>query len=943
MAIAPYLFTVGVVMKRIVQRLLLFLLGGIFAIGVMPAFPQALPTPRVDPLPSQEHIDQGRTFYQQGRWADAIATWQAVLEHPSFQSDPVRQAAVWTYLGMAYQKLGQWSAAADAIAASRTLLNQLPEAETPNRLHILAQTLNTQAQLDFAQGNPEAAFTTWRQTTQIYRDLGYSTGITGSLINQARALEVSGHYRRACQTLLEAANLDQPSCDFRDLASLEPVAQAFNQQPNPDLQVLGLRSLGNVLRLAGLLAQANHLLEQSVAISRELDAYPLGFSLLSLGLVEEDLYEQATFRYQQTELETDRQAALTLARQALERYAEAGKIAQETTGDRLLIVQANVKRLTLLVQLSANLRNQDASVVEPDEFRDLLRTQLQAVLNLPTQDLPPSRAAIYSQINLAQSFLTLWQASTFSDSPAPEVILQQLTHAHQQAVTLQDRQAQSYALGVLGLLYEQRAHRQPEPVDFLSQARQFTESALGLAQANQAWHIAYQWQWQLGRIHQALAEPQLAIAHYQSAVETLQAVRHDLLAIEAHVQFSFRDTVEPLYRELVALLIDSSEGAIPAQRNLQQALQEIDALRLTELENFLSCNLTQTFELSDAQTDAQTAILYPIILPDQLVVILRLPRSEALQFHRVTLPEAEVSQTLKHLRQQVENRYLSNAFFDLSRQVYDWLIQPFEDTLNEQSVQTLVFVSDGVLRNAPMAALYNGQHFLIEDYAIALSPGLQLPASQPLSQLQLSAIAFGLSEIRSDFPPHQGFASLINIEPELAEIQAQVPSRAVLNQAFTREALQDFVSTLSTPVVHLATHGQFSANPEETFLLAWDQRINIDDLSQILQNREAQNSAAIELLVLSACKTADGDSRATLGLAGVAIQAGARSTIASLWYIDDRSTAELMKHLYRELATPTADLTRAEALRRAQVALLHAPGYRAPIYWAPYVLVGNWL
>ena len=455
------------------------------------------------------------------------------------------------------------------------------------------------------------------------------------------------------------------------------------------------------------------------------------------------------------------------------------------------------------------------------------------------------------------------------------------------------------------------------------QAQQFTESALSLAESRQAGHIAYQWQWQLGRIHQALAEPEPAIAHYQAAVDSLQTVRHDLLTIESDVQFSFRDTVEPLYRELVALLVESPVGVVPTQVNLQQAIQEIDALQLTELENFLSCNLSQTFKLSDPQTDAKTAILYPIILPDQLVVILRLPQSTSLQFYRAAFPAAEVNQTLKQFRRAVENRYLSTAFFDLSQQVYDWLIRPFERVLDQHAVQTLVFVSDGALRNVPMAALHNGQRFLIEDYAIALSPGLQLPASQPLSQLQLGAIAFGLSEVRPNFPPHQGFAPLTHIESELAEIQTQVSSRTALNQAFTRDALQRLVSTLSLPIVHLATHGQFSANPENTFLLAWDQRISVDDLSQILQNRKAQNSAAIELLILSACKTADGDNRATLGLAGVAIQAGAGSTIASLWYIDDRSTAELMKHLYRELAAPATGVTRAEALRRAQVELLH--------------------
>lgn len=98
---------------------------------------------------------------------------------------------------------------------------------------------------------------------------------------------------------------------------------------------------------------------------------------------------------------------------------------------------------------------------------------------------------------------------------------------------------------------------------------------------------------------------------------------------------------------------------------------------------------------------------------------------------------------------------------------------------------------------------------------------------------------------------------------------------------------------------------------------------------------------SIELLVLSACQTAAGDERAGLGIAGVAFQAGARSTIASLWNLDDESTSVLMNEFYQELANKK--LTKAEALRHAQLALLQNPKYKRPMFWAPYILLGNWL
>lgn len=167
-------------------------------------------------------------------------------------------------------------------------------------------------------------------------------------------------------------------------------------------------------------------------------------------------------------------------------------------------------------------------------------------------------------------------------------------------------------------------------------------------------------------------------------------------------------------------------------------------------------------------------------------------------------------------------------------------------------------------------------------------------------------------------------------------------TQQLLDQAFTSQALEQQMSATGFNVVHLATHGQFSSQAKDTFILAADGPINVTQLDALLRRRNQFQAAAIELLVLSACQTAGGDDRATLGLAGVAVKAGARSTLASLWHIDDHSTALLMGEFYRELAS--AKVTKAEALRRAQVTLLKQyPNYSRPGYWAAYVLIGNWL
>jgi CHAT domain-containing protein len=138
----------------------------------------------------------------------------------------------------------------------------------------------------------------------------------------------------------------------------------------------------------------------------------------------------------------------------------------------------------------------------------------------------------------------------------------------------------------------------------------------------------------------------------------------------------------------------------------------------------------------------------------------------------------------------------------------------------------------------------------------------------------------------------------------------------------------------------MATHGEFSSQAENTFLLTWDEKININELNSLFRE-DLKQKYPVELLVLSACRTAVGDERAALGLAGVALKAGARSTVASLWYVSDEATQQLMVNFYQQLVNN--QVTKAEALRRAQNLVLKAPDFKDPYYWSAFILVGNWL
>jgi CHAT domain-containing protein len=870
---------------RKIKRLLsvLLLLAMFLGAGLLPptfAYITAQ-TPTTQSLPNAENlVEQGRKLYEAEQFAQAITIWQQAVAAFKASGDEPRQAMTLGNISLAYQQLEQWTQAQSAIASSLNLQGypvkqgrgaegQRGRGEIPiQNLEILAQVLDIQGRLQLAQSKAENALNTWREAADIYTQLGDRNSIIRNRINSAQALQALGLFRQAQKTLTETTQLLQ-------------------NQPNSALKVTGVRSLGNVLLAIGDLEQSRQVLEQSLAVASKLpDKQAIADVLLSLG---------NTARAQQ-----DSQAAIDFYQQAA-----------NATKSPITRINAQTNQLRLLLETK---RLADVKTLLPQ-----IQTQI--------GNLPPSRTAIYARINLAES-LTQFKQKSATDSPSWLDIAQILSTAVQQAQDLQDRRTQSYALGVLGNLYEQKGQ--------LTDAQNLTQQALFLAQTIDARDIAYRWEWQLGRLLKARGNIQEAIAAYDRAVKSLQSLRYDLVAINPDVQFDFRDRVEPVYRQLVELLLQP-QGNQTSQANLQKARETIESLQLAELDNFFreACldTVSQIDQVID-QKDQTAAAIYPIILPDRLEVILKLPQKPVLHY-TAAVAQTQVEKTLDALRQNlIEPDTLVEAKA-LSQQVYNWLIQPAVTDLAKSQVKTLVFVLDGALRNIPMAALYDGKQYLIEKYGIALTPGLQLINPQPLQEKTLEAIAAGLSQ------PRQGFSALPNVKLELAEIRAEIPSNVLLNNEFTSTALQNQINSLPFPVVHLATHGQFSSKAEETFIVAWDKRIYVNELDNLVRNREQNRPDAVELLVLSACETAAGDKRAALGIAGVAVRAGARSTVASLWSLNDESTAALMSEFYRELADRS--LTKAEALRRAQLSLLQNPKYQRPLFWAPYVLLGNWL
>jgi CHAT domain-containing protein len=862
--------------------------------GGPPPVVQESPTPFViEPQPT-DLLAQGEALYAASRFREAILVYSQAVSEYARRGARLQQAAALSNLALAQSQLGQGHEADQSISASLNLVQSSANAANATERQVFAQILEIQGQLQLRARQVEAALNSWQQAGQIYQQIKDLKGMVRSLINQAQAQQNLGFYRRALTTLNQAKAI-------------------VAAQPNSTAKAATLHSLGNALRLTGNLDASEQVLKQSLAIANQLQSPAIiSSTYLSLGNTYRDL--GTTLRERQ-DLTTDaaatplqcQQPLLSAQvqewyRQAQNAYLQAATNPGAPSQNR---IQAQLNQLDILVTTR--------------EWQPAVRVwgQIQPQL----VDLPPSQSATFARINAARTLACLKQTSpqatlTWSDIARP------LATAVTESRMSGDLRSQAYALGYLGSIY--RLTRQPGP------AKDLTQQALLIAQSLSAPDIAYRWQWQLGQLLEEEGNFTGAIAAYNDAVSSLHALRSDLSAINPEAQFSFRDQVEPIYRQLVKLLLVADAGQQPQQVKLSQARNVIESLQLAELENFFRAACLDTRPVQIDRVDKNAAVLYPVVVGNLLKTIVSLPEQPLTLATTQLEPTWEA--TLERFQQSLTQRN-DPRFLSFSQQVYNWVLRPVEPVLKTSGVKTLVFVLDSPLRNIPMATLHDGQQYLVEKYSLALTPGLQLLPSQPLERQQLRALLAGLTEAR------QGFPALRFVDQEFAQIRTELPSQELLNQSFTDNNLRSQVNAANFPIVHLATHGQFSSQAEDTFILTWDQRLDIDQLNALLRRRTG--GQPIELLVLSACETATSDRRAALGLAGIAVRAGARSTLASLWLVNDKAASSLIGRFYKELAD--IRVTKAEALRKAQLSLLRQEEYRHPYFWSSFVLIGNWL
>jgi CHAT domain-containing protein len=255
-----------------------------------------------------------------------------------------------------------------------------------------------------------------------------------------------------------------------------------------------------------------------------------------------------------------------------------------------------------------------------------------------------------------------------------------------------------------------------------------------------------------------------------------------------------------------------------------------------------------------------------------------------------------------------------------------------------------VFTLDTSFQSLPIGLLHDGNDYLFKYCSIAQTLGSRVRQPKLLLKDQLRALIGGLSEINPSLKTLnvlENIKALPKVKEEIEYVKQQTSSsKVLLNEKFTSQALGQQLSSFNFLIVHLTTHAQFSSEAKRTMFFTWDKAINALEFYSLLKFSARSNEDGIELLVLSACQTAKGNKRSALGIAGVAAQAGARSTVATLWKVDADSTALLMEQFYKNLKN---GVPKAEALRQAQLNLISDSRYSHPYFWAGFILVGGWL
>lgn len=871
-------------------------------------------------------VRQGVNIYQSGNFIAAIEIWNEALKDKNIH--PANKVIVWENLARAYQQVG----------------------------------------------NTEAAINRWEEVIGFYRRQGNKEKLGRSLTEIAQLYSSLGQPKKAIAILCP----DEKAENCGSGGALQIARDAGKK----GLEAAVFGSLGDAYRLTGEddFTKAINYLEKvkdnpvyKTSITNSLGNAYLSRAILNYRRANSKLGRSKDIAQLKEEASDDAQKALEYLKQS----RDNARYRQDKQGEiRAIMSLIHFERNIESVQ---KVRENDNINYEKNTSRDKINNLLDEATNL-LASLPNNQTRLYFIIDVVRlRGVIAGGCLTSEESKKAEILLNDTIEI---AKNNKDYRAESFALGETGHIYECRGSY-PTAMKFTEEARLVAEQKMQVLDG------LYLWEWQTGRILKVQGKAKEAIAAYEKAINTLEGkIRPDILTANRDIQFDFRDTIEPIYRDLLSLklslekpinLSSKSVSSKDSQINFSSILKTIDSFKLAELENFFGndCNLPgvnqDKNELQKAKADEfldkavklnkipeKTALIHTVIFKDKTVVILTLPNGETKFYQNNRKREVIESEILK-FRNAVKDPSL-NFDTKIAKQIYDWMISPFANELDSKKIETLVFIQDGILRSVPMAALHDGNQYLIQNYAIATIPSLTLIEPKEINRRGLQVLALGVSANPTVNGKELG--PLANVCNEIPKVTNKIGGKKLLNGDFTRDNLKKELSKKAYPIIHVATHGKFGIKPEDTFIVTGDgiaqnkdksceeyagsissdknNKITFNELDNLIR-QFTRNRQPIELLTLTACETAVGDDRSALGLGGVALQAGARSVFASLWLIADEETAEIAIEFYDKLLNEP-NYTKAKALQAVQKKFIdEGENISRPYYWSGFVMIGNWL
>jgi CHAT domain-containing protein len=698
--------------------------------------------------------------------------------------------------------------------------------------------------------------------------------------------------RSDCSAAATTLKLNSEVCDGEFGANYKSVLGKIGDSTQ-------LRQLGVSLRRLGYLEEAGVALERSLQLKPTID------TRLSMANLNHAKYRQAL-------------SAIDISVESvpnLDALDRAKSTARQTIDEYLAIINADPARtqpslnwLTLWGELKGDSELSQLQLQNLPTAKTLISR-----LNTQLESLPVAQKT-ETRLKLADSLLKVLPL----DRSFQTVALDNANLGLSESQKDNDLRSLSKAYGIVGKVNQHQGQS-----DIALDAFKRASSA---AESIRAYDLLYQWQWETAKLYAAQGDRVKALALYQQAINCIRKVRSEMLSLKTDVQYLFRDSIEPVYREYLGLMFKT------AQPDLRRIVAINEELQIAELENYLRCgglNLGSILNLKSAQSPEASA--YFVRLPKHYGLIVR-NKSGGLSHQTIDRKpvDALINRTKTYLQSdRLPQVSQSPEFRETFSALYQQLIAPISQFLPQTGHLTLSVDSD--LQSIPWGLLYDGQKYLIEKYSLSLTPGANIQDPQPLAK-RTSALVAGVSK----FPNNPEYSPLPAVETEIKAISQPLKAKTLVNEQFQKDKL--FRNAGSSSILHLASHAQVSSDPQNTYILGWNGKFTLSQLDQLIKSR--QNNP-LELLVLSACQTAAGDRRATLGIAGTAYQAGARSIVASLWVVNDESQAILMSEFYNHLINKGQG--KGEALRQAQLKLLRSDRYSSPYYWANMVLLGSWL